>query len=58
MPYSSIPTPEELSSSISLVTTEHGGHVGFISGESIFKAHFWLNSIIPEYLNWVHEYQT
>ena len=48
-----IPHQEELSSSISLITTERGGHVGFISQSSLFIPQFWLNTIIPEYLEWV-----
>jgi len=36
-----IPTDKELSKSIRLELTQHGGHVGFIAG-SIFKPSYWL----------------
>ena len=45
-----IPEASELSDSTQLELSEHGGHVGFISGH-IFKPVFWLESRIPEYLS-------
>ena len=40
MPAEILPSQRELSSSISLEVSEHGGHVGFVSG-SIFKPVYW-----------------
>lgn len=45
-----IPTEKELSASTTLELSQHGGHLGFVSG-SLFKPHFWLNERIPEYLS-------
>lgn len=56
MPPSVIPNSNQLSSSISLITTNKGGHVGFISQSSLFKPTFWLNTIIPEYLEWIESH--
>jgi len=36
-----IPSPEEISKSISLEILENGGHVGFVTG-SFFKPEYWL----------------
>ncbi len=41
MPKSVIPDIDELSKTITLETSEHGGHVGFIQG-NLFKPSFWL----------------
>ena len=40
-----IPSKAELSSSITLELTEHGGHVGFIGG-SFFHPEYWLEKRI------------
>ena len=45
-----IPEEVELSSSTQLELSQHGGHVGFISG-SIKNPQFWLEERIPEYLS-------
>ena len=45
-----IPKQNELSASVSMEVTESGGHVGFISGINPFKAHYWLEQRIPEFL--------
>ncbi len=45
-----IPEVSELSLNIQLELSQHGGHVGFISG-SILKPEFWLEKRIPEYLS-------
>lgn len=44
-----IPNEHEISTSTTLELSEHGGHVGFVSG-SLFKPKFWLNQRIPEFL--------
>ncbi|MEK7839993.1 MAG: hydrolase [Pseudomonadota bacterium] len=49
------PEPTELSPTIQLELSEHGGHVGFIGGLWPWKPHYWLETRIPEYLatQWV-----
>ena len=42
MSQKAIPKEEELSDSITLELTEHGGHVGFIYGQSPFDARYWI----------------
>lgn len=49
MPSSILPTKEQISPSIRLEVSKHGGHVGFIQG-SIFKPEFWLEERVPEFL--------
>jgi len=43
-----LPTKEELSSFVSLEISQHGGHVGFVSG-TLFKPKYWLETRIVEY---------
>ena len=45
-----IPKQNELPASVSMEITKAGGHVGFISGTNPFKANYWLEQRIPEYL--------
>jgi len=45
-----IPEEVELSSNTQLELSQHGGHVGFISG-TILKPEFWLEERIPDYLS-------
>jgi predicted alpha/beta-fold hydrolase len=45
-----LPRPDELSPHIQLEITEHGGHVGFISGSAPFNPSYWLERRIPEFL--------
>lgn len=45
-----IPTESELSESIELEISQHGGHIGFISG-TLRKPSFWLQKRIPEYIS-------
>ena len=47
---SELPDESELSNSIELELSKHGGHIGFIAG-SLNKPVFWLPQRISEYLN-------
>lgn len=44
-----IPSANELSPTVQYVLTEHGGHVGFISGHGL-KPHFWLSQRICQFI--------
>ena len=46
----SIPTEAELSQSVQLELSNHGGHVGFVNG-SLFKPKYWLDQRIVNWLN-------
>ena len=45
-----IPTKEELSDSITLELSDHGGHVGFIAG-SFLKPDYWLEKRVVSFFN-------
>jgi len=45
-----IPDESELSEHIQLELSEHGGHIGFLSGHFL-KPDFWLEQKIPEFLS-------
>ncbi|MDD5413004.1 MAG: hydrolase, partial [Methylobacter sp.] len=45
-----LPGLNEISSHVHLELTEHGGHVGFISGLIPFRPEYWLEQRIPEFL--------
>lgn len=45
-----IPHSDELSAQITLEVTAAGGHVGFVSGNVPWRAHYWLEERIPEFL--------
>ncbi|MEE7625029.1 hydrolase [Methylobacter sp. Wu8] len=45
-----LPGPDEVSPRVQLEFTEHGGHVGFISGLIPFRPEYWLERRIPEFL--------
>jgi predicted alpha/beta-fold hydrolase len=44
-----IPTESELSSSITLELTEHGGHAGFIYGSTPFNEKYWVEKRMSEF---------
>jgi predicted alpha/beta-fold hydrolase len=48
MPSQVIPSPEEVSPSLTLEIYQHGGHVGFISG-TILHPKYWLEKRIRDY---------
>ncbi len=48
---SSVPSGNELSQFVELELSEHGGHVGFISGKLPWKPDYWLLERIPEFLS-------
>jgi len=45
-----LPEHKELSPHVQMELTQHGGHVGFISGLIPFKPQYWLEQRIPEFL--------
>ena len=45
-----IPTLDEVSDSTTLEVSEHGGHVGFVSGKWPWSTRYWLEERIPAYL--------
>jgi len=45
-----IPEEAELAPSVTLELSEHGGHVGFISGQWPWRLDYWLDQRIPEFL--------
>lgn len=49
MSLKSIPNDAELSPEVTLELTNHGGHVGFIYGNSPFHAHFWIEKKLVEF---------
>lgn len=44
------PGAGDISPFVRLEFTQHGGHVGFITGRIPFKPHYWLEQRIPEFL--------
>jgi len=51
MTETAIPTAGELSPAIEFALQECGGHVGFVSGAWPWRAHYWLERRIPEFLS-------
>jgi predicted alpha/beta-fold hydrolase len=46
-----VPTEHELSAQVVLELSEHGGHVGFVSGNNPFSMRYWLEERILRHLN-------
>jgi hypothetical protein len=46
-----IPSEEELSESVQLELSDHGGHVGFISGGTPWSPEYWLERRILSFLD-------
>lgn len=51
MTLAALPDENELSSSTRMELSEHGGHVGFISGNAPWHTEYWLEQRIPEFLS-------
>lgn len=47
----SVPEPHEVSAAVNLQVSNQGGHVGFIASKGWFKVEFWLERVIPHYIN-------
>ncbi|MFZ1388133.1 MAG: hydrolase [Thiolinea sp.] len=45
-----VPHVEQTSASVSLEITEHGGHVGFITGKTPWNLNYWLDERVPAWL--------
>ena len=45
-----LPKLDELNHNVQIEVTEGGGHVGFISGGTLFKPEYWLEQRIPEFI--------
>ncbi|NOT10706.1 MAG: hydrolase [Methylococcaceae bacterium] len=45
-----LPGLDEISSTVQLEFTPHGGHVGFIAGHIPLRPHYWLEQRIPQFL--------
>ncbi len=45
-----LPHPAELSPKVKLELTEQGGHVGFVSGTLPWRAEYWLEKRVPQFL--------
>ena len=50
LPESAIKWPKNLSRSVKLVLCENGGHVGFVSGDSPQTTEYWLERIVPQFI--------
>ncbi|MEY3182636.1 MAG: hypothetical protein RLZ35_621 [Pseudomonadota bacterium] len=50
LPVSGLPEKSELSDFVSMALSEQGGHVGFIQGKFPWRAEYWLDNQIIEYL--------
>ena len=45
-----IPENNELSEQVKFELSDHGGHVGFVSGKNPFEPVYWLQQRIPEFI--------
>lgn len=46
-----VPSPQELSPTVQLELTQHGGHIGFVAGTLPWRAEYWLEKRILAFLN-------
>jgi len=46
----SVPGKSELSSSVDMIVSAHGGHVGFVHGNFPWKARYWHEDLICDFL--------
>jgi len=44
-----LPTADQLSPAITFELSAHGGHVGFVSGRTPLRPHYWLDRRIPAF---------
>ena len=49
-----IPTDAELASEVTLEVSEHGGHAGFVSGMFPWRAEYWLENRVVEFIRRHH----
>jgi len=49
-----IPSADELSNTTELILTQHGGHVGFVSGHNPFKPRYWIDDHL---MAWFESYR-
>ena len=54
LPPGALPGGHELSDDITLELSSHGGHVGFVAGNSPGTAHYWLEQRIVQHLAHLH----
>jgi len=54
LPASALPDSNELSASITMELSAHGGHVGFIAGANPLRPRYWLEERILQHLNDYH----
>ena len=50
MSINAIPNQDDLSASVTLELSDHGGHVGFVAGSTPWNAKYWLETRVPEFL--------
>lgn len=51
LPRESVPRAVDVSNTVTLELSEHGGHVGFIGGASPWRPYYYLEQRIPQYLS-------
>jgi predicted alpha/beta-fold hydrolase len=47
---SSIPSPSELNPFVQLMLSQKGGHVGFVAGTVPWRRYYWLEQLVPQFL--------